>query len=112
MNEQLKQPIQHIIEYLVAGKYAELETLTKGRRLSAQEIAKAINDYGRRLVLPPNHAFELMNVVEVRNAQPPKWSIAMPLWTREEGRSDLSVEVTITAGDKAFEIELDDIHVL
>ncbi len=112
MNEQLRQPVGKVIELLAAGRYAEIETLTKGVRLSAQEVAKAISDYGRQLVIPPEDAFGLMDVVEIRNAQPPRWSVTMPLWTREEGRSDLSLELTLIRGQKALDIEIDDIHVL
>jgi hypothetical protein len=112
MNERLKEPVRQVIEYLVAAKYAELQLLTNGKRLSAQEMAKAINDYGRELVLPPDDAFGLMDVVEVRNAQPRQWSITMPLWTHEEKRSDFSIEVTLIAEERGFRIELDDIHVL
>ena len=36
----------------------------------------------------------------------------MPLWTKEEGRSDLSIEVTVIKETSGFKIELDDIHVL
>ena len=110
--EQLRQPVRQFIEHLVAGKYAELETLTHGQRLNAQEMAKAISDYGRQLVLPPDDAFGLMDVVEVRDSQPRQWSVTMPLWTHEEGRSDLSIEVTLIKVEKGFRIELDDIHVL
>jgi hypothetical protein len=53
-----------------------------------------------------------MNAVEVKNAQPKKWSIAMPLWTHEEGRSDLTMEMTIIEKANGFAIELDDLHVL
>lgn len=112
MNERLKESVRQVIELLVAGKYAELETRTNGNRLNSQEMAKAIADYGRELISPPNDAFGLMDVVEVRNAQPPQWSITMPLWTLEEGRSDLSIGVTLIAEEKGFRIELDDIHVL
>ena len=112
MNERLLHSIRQVIEHLVAGRYVELETLTNGQRLSAQEMAKAINDYGRKLVLPPEDVFELMDVVEVRNAQPQQWSVAMPLWTREEGRSDLSIGVTVIADEDGYSVELDDIHVL
>jgi hypothetical protein len=111
MNEQLRQPVYQIMELLVAGKYAEVEALTNGVRLSAQEMAKAISDYGRELVLPPDDAFGLMDVVEVQNVQPPRWSITMPLWTLEEGRSDLSLELTLIGG-QPIAVELDDIHVL
>lgn len=112
MNERLKQPVRQVIEHLVAGKYAELETLTGRKRLSAQDMAKAISDYGRKLVSPPDDGFGLMDVVEVRDAQPRQWSVTMPLWTYEEGRSDLSIGVTLIADEKDIRIELDDIHVL
>jgi hypothetical protein len=36
----------------------------------------------------------------------------MPLWTKEEGRSDLTLELTVTMGANDTQIELDDIHVL
>jgi hypothetical protein len=112
MNEKLKAPVREITELLVQGKYSEAETLTHGARLSAAEMATAIAEYGRHLVSLPNPAFGLMNVVEVRNVKPPRWSVVMPLWTREEGRSDLSLELTITEMETGFAIELNDIHVL
>jgi hypothetical protein len=112
MNEQLKESVRQVIALLVAGKYTELETLTHGVRLSAKEIATAVSDYGRKLTLPPESGFGEMNAVEVKNAQPKKWSIAMPLWTHEEGRSDLTMEMTIIEKANGFAIELDDLHVL
>jgi len=112
MSEQSRQPIRSVIDHLVAGKFTELEMLTKGQRLSAPEIARAISVYGRRLVVPPDDAFKLMDVVEVRNFKPPQWSVNMPLWTEEEGRSDLSIGVTLISDGEGFKIELDDIHVL
>src|SRR4030095_10906907 len=105
MNERLRDPVFKVIEHLVAGKFAELESLTSGQRLNAQEMGKAVSDYGRKLVLPPEDAFRLMDVVEVRNARPSQWSVTMPLWTREEGRSDLAIEVTLIADHENFRIE-------
>ncbi len=112
MNEQLKEPVRQVLALLVAGKYSELETLTHGVRFNAKEIATAVADYRRKLVLPPENGFGLMNVVEVKNAQPKRWSIAMPLWTQEEGRSDLTVEMTVIEQQNGVAVELDDIHVL
>lgn len=111
-NKQLKEPVLQVITLLVAGNYAELEALTHGVRLSAKEIATTVSDYGRKLTLPPESGFGQMNAVEVKNAQPNKWSIAMPLWTQEEGRSDLTMEMTIIEKANGFAIELDDLHVL
>ena len=52
-----------------------------------------------------------MDVVR-SNAVIPQFSVHMPLWTEEEGRSDLTLELTIKMPDKGIEVELDDIHVL
>jgi len=112
MNELLRRPACQVIELLVKGKYAEIETLTRGSRLNAQEMANAIRDYGRQLIAPPDDAFRLIEAIEIRNSQPRRWSIVVPLWTLEEGRSDLSLEMTVTTGECGLTIEVDDIHVL
>jgi len=110
--EHLKFPILKVIELLVSHKYVELEALTKGVRLDQKAIAKVIADYGQELVLPPSEAFDLMDVVAVQAESPRSWSAIMPLWTKAEGRSDLSIELTIIDSKEGFRIELDDIRVL
>jgi hypothetical protein len=41
----------------------------------------------------------------------PTWSLRVPLWTKEEGRSDLEFQVTVSlVGDDAI-VALDDIRV-
>jgi len=112
MNDQIQHAVGQTIELLVTGKYADLERLTHGTRLTANEMAKAVADYGKQLTLPPQDGFKLMNMVEVKNAQPKRWSVTMPLWTKEEGRSDLTLELTAIKRDNKVSIELDDIHVL
>jgi hypothetical protein len=112
MNEKLIEPVNRIVSLLVTGRYADLEQQTHGIRLNAKEMAKAIADYGRTLMLPPHDGFRLMNAVEINESHPKRWSVAMPLWTKEEGRSDLTVEMTIIDNENVFSIELDDIHVL
>ena len=101
-----------MIELLVEQKYSELESLTKGIRLNAQDMMQVVTAYKRKLVMPPDDSYKLMDVVAVKNAEPPKWSIVMPLSTEEEGRSDLSIELTIIKEAAGFRIELNDMHVL
>ena len=112
MNGQRKELIRQVLALLVAGKYTELETLTHGTRLNAKEMATAVADYRRKLVMPPEDGFGLMNEVEVKDVRPKRWSIAMPVWTQEEGRSDLTVEMTVIEQKNGFSVELNDIHVL
>jgi len=108
----LQKQVGEIVSLLVEGRFGEIESLTNGMRLPAEQIKAAVGEYGRTLVLPPADAFSLMDVIEIRNASPPSWSIIMPLWTKEEGRSDLSLELTLVKEGLGFKVELDDIHVL
>jgi hypothetical protein len=101
------------IGLLVESKYDELEAVTNRERLSSEQIESAIVEYGRQLIPPPIGAYsEHIDSVQVVGALVPTWSIRMPLWTKEEGRSDLTVELTIAQEADAYRIELDGIHVL
>lgn len=90
-----------------------LERLSHGRRLPASEMDQAIKDYGEKLIMPPDDAFENLDVIKVEAAQPPEWSVRFDLWTEREGKSDLSLELTLTEiGNEEFRVEIDGIHVL
>jgi len=108
----LSEPLRRVVGLLVAGRYDELARLTSQTRLPAEEIGEAVRQYGRTLTAPPPGAYDHLDVVEVQGGQEPVWSVRMRLWTKEEGESDLSVEVTIAEKADRLTIVLDDIHVL
>jgi hypothetical protein len=112
MTDRLREAAHQVLRMLVDGEYHEVAELTEGVRLPADEIRKAITDYGRKLVLPPVGAYEELDAIEIKGSNPPSWSMSIPLWTEEEARSDLTLEMTVTLLDSAVSIELDDIHVL
>ena len=112
MCEEIQKQVDLLIKLLVDGQYDQIESLTKSVRLPADQMKSAINQYGRKLVEPPREAYKLMDVVEVQTAKPERWSITMPLWTEEEGRSDLTIELTLIKSNGAFTVELDDLRVL
>ncbi len=98
---------------LLAGKsYQELERFTLDRRLLAADIARAIQEYGRTVVPCPEPIEDVLDIVEVRGAALPTWSVVVPVYTREEGRSDLSVELTIVElNGERYGVALDNIRV-
>ena len=98
---------------LVHGDYEGLEKLTNGKRLYATEIRDGVNDYGRTLVMPPDSTFDKLNIVRVEGITPAKWDVRVDLWTQEEGRSDLTLELTLKDNDnELYDVQLDNIHVL
>jgi hypothetical protein len=104
--------VRRVVDLLASRDYATLGRISKGVRLSATHLADAIREYGVALVpLPPN-ADALVDYVQIEGAAPPAWSVVVPLFSREEGRSDLSLELTLKAdGHGGFFVELDELHV-
>ena len=112
MSTTLKVPVRQIVKLLVTGEYERVAQITGGKRLDAASIEGAIREYGRTLIMPPDSAFDEMDVVAIENARTPCWSVRMSFWTAEENRSDLSIELRLTEAEGRITIELDDIHVL
>ena len=105
--------VREIVALLARGDYYALEQLSSGVRLSASELAQAVREYPATLCQPPSPAAAPLDVVAVRGAVVPTWSVVVPLWTLEEGRSDLSLELTIRHLEGAgYAFEIDDLHVL
>lgn len=105
--------IVQLIARLAAGKYEELIHFAPQSRVSAQEIESAVKQYGRHLIPMPSSAHKLIDYVAIHNAVPPKWSIVVPLFTEEEGRSDLTLELSMAeVNPDKYELQIDDIHVL
>ena len=94
-------------------RYEELERRNGGVRLTAGELAGAVRDYGRRIIPPPERGDFLLDVVPIRTGGPAAWSVDVPLWTAGEGRSDLTLQLTVRAKSAGgFDVEIDDLHVL
>ena len=102
--------VRELVELLVRGDYAAIERLTGGVRLRAEHLADAVSEYGRRLVIP-SWATVPLDVIEFADGS--GWAIVVDLWTAEEGRSDLSLELTVRRGHAGtHRIEVDDLHVM
>ena len=66
MTTTIDVPVRQIVELLVAGEYAQVARVTRGERLDAASIERAIREYGRKLVMPPDTAFGQLDVVQVK----------------------------------------------
>lgn len=105
--------VGNVVALLAARNYVGLQHLSAGVRLTSEQIESAVRDYGRTIVPLPSEAFALIDYVAVKNARPPAWSAYVPLFTQEEGRSDLSINLTLIESESGrFAIELNDLRVL
>ena len=110
---KLRQTVSALAGRLAVGDYDGLCGLARSSRLSAADVARVVRDYGRHLIALPAIAFDAVGVVPVAQSNPQRWSVVVPLWSREEGRSDLSLEITVEdSATPAYAVEIDDLHVL
>jgi hypothetical protein len=106
-SRQVLDTVNQILQLLVNCDYDAIEKVSNGVRLSATEIKQAVDQYGRSLEMPPEDSE--LDIVEIEGGK--GWSVRCDLWTKEEGRSDLTLELTIV-NENNFRVEVDDIHVL
>jgi hypothetical protein len=117
MNESQRGKIQSatrkLVGLLVEKNYEEAEKLSNGDRLSAQALRDAVQRYGRTVATPPDDAFARIDAIHVVGSAPAKFSVRFDLWTEEEGRSDLTLEFSVTdmAGEPTV-VSIDDLHTL
>lgn len=113
MTEALRTAVSAIVGLLVDGSYDVVEAMTRGRRLSAASLREAVDGYARTLVPVPPASLDGLDVVRIEGSGPAAFHVVVELWTQEEGRSDLSLELRLTdLYGGAYDIEVLDLHVL
>ncbi|MDC0714509.1 hypothetical protein POL68_39035 [Stigmatella sp. ncwal1] len=111
MDMKLMGQVRRLIEDLAAGRYAEIAADGRAGRLTEAELRAAVEQYGRTLVPLPVHGEMLVDIYE-HTSQQDAVTLDVPLWTREEGRSDLTLSVTAIKQGETYTVEVDDLHVL
>ena len=104
-------PIRALVETLVKGHFDQLERDGRSGRLSSYELKEALQTYGRTIITLPDEAFRLAEVYPVKG-QHATWAVDVPLWTAEEGRSDLTLSLTVSDRQDGVQLEIDDLHTL
>lgn len=111
MDPDLFHMICELVRDLASGRFAQIEADGRAGRLSASELRSTIRDYGRTLVALPDEALPLIDFYP-HDRDPTRASIDVPLWTAEEGRSDLTLSLLATRELDKYRLEISDLHVL
>jgi hypothetical protein len=111
LDTKFRDPIRSLVEELVQGHFAQLERDGRSGRLSAAELQETLREYGRTIITLPDEALNLADVHAIAG-QRTCWAVDIPLWTAEEGRSDLTLSLTISETRDGVQLEIDDLHVL
>lgn len=110
--EPVQATIQAVVELLVNKDYETLElaAMALERRV---DLSRAVTEYGRTLIAPEASWWPTVTVIPVNDDAGGGLYVAAPLWTVEEGRSDLSLEARLTPDEHGrHRIQILDLHVL
>ncbi|MBY0588599.1 hypothetical protein K2X85_15600 [bacterium] len=109
--KKLESVALDLVTKLAHGKYDEVVAACGVTRLSAEDLREVIAEYGMTFVVPPKDRYVGFDAFFLPSFEIPTWSVRAPLWSKEEGRSDLELQLTIHQEGERFTIELDDLHI-
>jgi hypothetical protein len=110
MRPQFEVTIEMLLVLLARGEYETVARMTSGR-LDARSIREGIESYGHVLVEPPSDFWRFVDIVTI-TASDGGFSVRVPFFTQDEGRSDLELFLTLTEiGDCLLEAQIDGIRV-
>lgn len=107
----LRHEVRVLVDDIVAGKFQELRDDGRIGRLTPDELSEAIHSYGRTLVGLPNEVWDLVDEYPADDGSG-EVGLDVPMWTAEEGRSDLTLSLTALRSDGGYSVQIDDLHVL
>lgn len=102
--------IRRLVDDLAAGNYAAIEAAGWMGRQTEAQLRQSILDYGRTLVSLPRDGAEIHLYQSNRNPQ--ELFVNVDLWTVEEGRSDLTLQLTVVENGANPQLSIEDLHVL
>jgi len=101
--EALYGPVQEVLARLARRKLPDLVAEGVVSAETADRIEQEIIDYGASPVIPPDIALLLTSATADGERA---WTIEAPLWTREEGPSDLTLWMHARESETGLELEL------
>jgi hypothetical protein len=110
-DREIRSIVIDLLVLLADGDYPSVMERSGGAGMTSRELQEIIRDYGRKVIAPPAD-YACISIVECEATAVPTWSVEADLWTAEEGRSDLTLSMTIAFGPHGPAIQIDNLHVL
>lgn len=88
---KILRTVKLVAELLARGEYEAIAKMGLGGSLSPIEIEFGVSEYPCKLIAPPEEAYQEIRIYDAdfERADGFRCLVEFPLWTVEEGRSDL-----------------------
>ena len=105
----VKETIRSLVKKLVEHKYEEIYHQDHDKAISVLEIQEAIDSYGQILSMPPDDAFDEIDIYETKD--PSKVTVDFDLWFNNE-KSDLTLSCIVYSAGQERSYSIENIHML
>lgn len=110
IKNSVKLEIRDLLEALACNDFKKISSNNWYGRLNKEDIEARILEYGRTLTSPPDSFMEKAYMYEYQDGSGLK--IDVPLWTTEEGMSDLTLSLELIHEGENEKLQMSDLHVL
>src|SRR5688500_15050275 len=100
--------VRSVVGHLILGDYDDLSVAPGGGR---DDLRRAVDAYGPGLSRVPDRGFEFLDLLAVRDTGPAAFDVVVPLWTREEGISRLTLRLRLIEYPNFFQSEVAGLHI-
>ena len=107
---ELVEQLYELMVIIVEGRHDINEMFLPGGHVRWRDAERVLREYPATFVLPSQNFLDPVEWIELADGT--GFSVDCPLWSLEEGRSDLEVQLfAIIAGDGAWDLDVTDILV-
>lgn len=99
--------ITALVRLISQGDYEAIAANGQAGRMGAEGIKRAVETYPYTVIPLPSEAFELAEVYRIDET---RLDIYLPLWTHEEGRSDLTLCLSCYTIGSNTQVEVNDLR--
>ncbi|WP_439854732.1 DUF7668 domain-containing protein [Pseudomonas yamanorum] len=110
INKDLGLEIRYLIEALVAKDFSEISQRQWFGRLKKSNIEERMAEYGVKLTNPPVSFLEKADIYEYTDRS--GIAIDIPLWSEEEGMSDLTLSLEVLYDGPKKTLQMTDLRTL
>jgi hypothetical protein len=109
--KQVRSIVVDLLVLLADGDYESIMERCGYSLMDDHDLRNAVADYGRKVVAPPAD-YTFMRACELRARAVPTWHVEADVWTEEDGRSDLTLEMMVEFEASGPVIGINNLHAL
>jgi hypothetical protein len=105
-----KENIINLVNDLSDKSYKIIEYRKENGRVNINDLENTVKNYNKEIIPLPETAFDIAQIYKIKGED--RIDIYLPLWTKEEGRSDLTLSLSCFVKNNIKIIEINDLEVL